>query len=324
MYYPVLTKFTIRGLVLGKISSFILYRPHLALQKHNMNTLHIDPKGNNLTQTVTYFSPQLNIFSYTYILTFKVVYFLSDFKLYSIGINHAYVSASELAPFLCNLINFSFASGQVPLDFKRALVRPIIKRPSLDCSDLNNFRPVSTLSFISKLLERMVCSQLRNYIQKSNLENRFQSAYKEGHSTETALLAVQNDLCQAVDRSGGALLVLLDLSAAFDTLDHSLLQNRLHTVFGLNGKVLSWIHSYLVDRFQSIKINDAVSSITGYLLGFPKVLFWDLFCSTCTPLLWLTLFKNTISSFICMLMTFSCTLGLIQSLKLILTMQSGL
>ena len=84
------------------------------------------------------------------------------------------------------------------------------------------------------------------------------------------MLAVQNDLCQAVDRSGGALLVLLDLSAAFDTLDHSLLLNRLHTVFGFNGKVLSWIQSYLVDRFQSIKINDAVSSMNRLSFGVPQ------------------------------------------------------
>lgn len=194
--------------------------------------------------------------------------------------------ANELAPFLTRLVNMSLETGQVPQEFKRALVKPLLKEASVDSSDLKNFRPVSNLSFASKLLERVVCTQLNNFIKQNNLHNKFQSAYKSNHSTETALLRVQNDLCQAVDHSGAALLVLLDLSAAFDTLDHSVLSNRLDTVLGIKGKALSWIKSYLTDRYQSITINETVSSVSKLCYGVPQgsVLGPNLFNIYTTPL----------------------------------------
>ena len=106
------------------------------------------------------------------------------------------------------------------MERKRAFLTPLIKKIILDAEILKNYRPVSNLSFLSKLIERIVCVQLVNHLDKNYLYEVFQSAYRQLHSTETALHRVQNDIFQAVDRRGGAILVLLDLSAAFDTIDH--------------------------------------------------------------------------------------------------------
>ena len=108
----------------------------------------------------------------------------------------------------------------VPKELKRAFLTPLIKKIILDAEILKNYRPVSNLLFLSKLIERIVCVQLVNHLDKNGLYEVFQSAYRQLHSTETASLRVQNDILQAVDSRGGAILVLLDLSAAFDTIDH--------------------------------------------------------------------------------------------------------
>ena len=101
---------------------------------------------------------------------------------------------------------------------------------------------------MSKILENMVVSQLMSHLNRHNLFSSFQSAYRPGYSTETALLKVVNDLLLAMNLSKMSVLVLLDLSAAFDTIDHDILLHCLH-VFGIQGTVLSWFRSYLTKRF---------------------------------------------------------------------------
>ena len=97
---------------------------------------------------------------------------------------------------------------------------------------------MSNLSFISKLLERVVCVQLVEHLKTNNLYEIFQSAYRQFHSTETALLRVQNEQFQAVDNEGGAIIMLLDLSAAFDTIDHQKVLNLINESFGIRGVAL--------------------------------------------------------------------------------------
>ena len=128
-----------------------------------------------------------------------------------------------LLPYLVKLFNLSLSSGVVPISFKHAMVKPLIKKPSLDPENLQNYRPISNLSFLSKILEKNVVKHLSDYRTAHHLQEKVQSAYKTGHSTESALLQIQNDILHDLDKKRGIILVLLDLSAAFDTIDHDLL-----------------------------------------------------------------------------------------------------
>ena len=133
-----------------------------------------------------------------------------------------YECLDVLLPYITKIYNDSLASGTFPSHFKDSLVIPLLKKPSLDCNNLKNYRPMSNLSFISKVLERIVYSQFLNPITANKLIDKFQSAYKPEHSTETALIRVVNDMLNAIDNGNLSLLTLLDLSAAFDTIDHSI------------------------------------------------------------------------------------------------------
>ena len=118
-----------------------------------------------------------------------------------------------------------------------------------------------------------MANQLNEFISHEGLLNVNQSAYKSSHSTETALLKIQNDIAFSVDSGKAVALTLLDLSAAFDTIDHSLLYGCLHDWFGLDGTVLLWIKSYLSNRKQKIKIGDSFSEAVILPFGVPPLLF---------------------------------------------------
>jgi len=140
----------------------------------------------------------------------------------------------------------------------------------MDRNQLKNYRPISNLPFSAKLIERVVSKRLEAHCELNGINSHFQSAYKRHHSTETALLRVQNDLLRAVDKFGGAILVLLDLSSAFDTIDHAVMLNTLRTTVGINGSALNWFQSYLSDRYQSVKIGGSISSRRPLLYGVPQ------------------------------------------------------
>ena len=115
-----------------------------------------------------------------------------------------------------------------------------------------NFRPVSNLCYISKLLERVVAQQLLKHLEQNSYLDKFQSAYRAGFSTETALLKVLNDALVNIISGNLVLLVLLDLSAAFETIKHFLLLDRLQSSAGICDSALSWFASYLTNRSQSV------------------------------------------------------------------------
>ena len=126
-----------------------------------------------------------------------------------------------MAPVIADLVNAALSSGKFPTDLKSAIVKPLLKKPGLDQEILKNFRPVSNLSFVSKVIEKVIAAHLLDHMQENGLMDPYQSAYRKGHSTETALMQVHNDIVSAVDKKGsGVCLILLDLSAAFDTVDH--------------------------------------------------------------------------------------------------------
>ena len=134
----------------------------------------------------------------------------------------------SILPSLTDLFNSSLAPEISP-QIKSTLVTPILKKRCLDHNDLNNYRPVSILCFIAKILEKLVLSQVSSYLNSHNLYNTCQSSYRPGHSTETALLKVVNDLFLSFNKGNISVLALLDFSSAFDTIGHSILVHRLHT-----------------------------------------------------------------------------------------------
>ena len=135
---------------------------------------------------------------------------------------------------------------------------------------MSNYRPISNLTFIAKIIERVVSKQLNDYLHANQLHAKCQSAYRKYHSTETAMIRVMNDMLRAVDKHNQVALVLLDLSAAFDTIDQELLLHRLSNRFGIHDTVLAWLKSYLSGRSQSVLINNSVSEKHMLNCGVPQ------------------------------------------------------
>ncbi|KAK9396605.1 RNA-directed DNA polymerase from mobile element jockey-like [Crotalus adamanteus] len=167
------------------------------------------------------------------------------------------------------IINASLMEGSFPQPLKEAVVRPLLKKPSLDPAVLKNFRPVSNLPFVGKVVEKVVASQLLRSLDETNYLDPFQSGFRPGYSTETALVALTDDLWRARDRGYSSILVLLDLSAAFDTIDHGILLRRLGEV-GVGGTVLRWFSSYLSDRLQSVLAGGQRSTPRRLDYGVPQ------------------------------------------------------
>ena len=175
-----------------------------------------------------------------------------------------------LLPTICNIVNKSLMEFTMPQTLKEAIVTPLLKKPTLDKENLKNYRPVSNLPFIGKLIEHVVIEQVNEHLSKYDLNEPLQSAYTPNHSTETAIAKVTNDLLCALDKRQCAALVLLDLSAAFDTIDHELFLKRLNEIFGISSGVNDWMRSYLKNRSQSITINGTVSDKINLEYGFPQ------------------------------------------------------
>ena len=175
----------------------------------------------------------------------------------------------DSAPFIVKIINKCFSEAVFVLSEKRALIRPYLKKVGLDCDNLSNYRPVSNLSYLSKIMERTMLDQLFPYLERSGVISRYQSAYRKCHSTETALCKIYSDLVTRVCLGKTTVLVLLDLSAAFDTVDHQLLLSDLAS-YGVEGNAFLLLQSYLSDRTQRVVVGEAVSEPTTLQCGVPQ------------------------------------------------------
>ena len=137
------------------------------------------------------------------------------------------------------IVNSSLSTGIFPSGAHSAIIKPLLKKASLDKNELKNYRPVSNITFIGKLVEKIACARLTEHMAKHNLADMNQSAYRACHSTESALIKVKNDLMMSINSRQVVLLLLLDLSAAFDTIDHEILLSRLSTRIGVSGSDLT-------------------------------------------------------------------------------------
>ena len=135
----------------------------------------------------------------------------------------------------------------------------VLKKAVLDVDDAKSYRPISNLTFVSKVIERIVADQMKVFLAGSDLMPPLQSAYRHGHSTETAIMKVLSDILDAADSQKTTLLGLLDMSAAFDTVDFEILLHRLESSYCLSGTVLKWLTSFVTGRMQAVAFDGNIS-----------------------------------------------------------------
>ena len=194
---------------------------------------------------------------------------------------------------ITNIINLALSEGIFPDSFKSASVRPLLKKHNLPTEDLSSYRPISNLNFISKVLERIIHSRINNHLQTFPSICPFQSAYRKFHSTETALLRIQNDLLLASNQQKVSALVLLDLSAAFDTIDHQILLTRLSSTFGFSDTALSLLSPpILLTVLSTSPSENTALNLLHLQLAYLKDQFLVLFFLLCILHLLVTFFQT--------------------------------
>ena len=157
-------------------------------------------------------------------------------------------SLEHVLLFIHMLCNKSLQSCILPDIKKSAAVTSILKKPGLDPDSSSSYRPVSNLTYVSKFIERLASFQLTAYLLNHHMLPVEQSAYRQHYSTETATLKIASDIFDAADAEKVIVLSLLDLSAAFDTVDYSILLRRQTYMYGITGTALRWIKSFLTGR----------------------------------------------------------------------------
>ena len=175
--------------------------------------------------------------------------------------------ARYVAEPLSSLINKSFEIGEVPHSLKVARVYPVFK--SGDKSEFSNYRPISVLSSFSKIFEKVVYQRLSSYLTKENVLYAHQYGFRSGHETNMAVLQMIDKITEAIDDNSYSMGVFVDLSKAFDTLDHGILLHKLEH-YGIRGVALKWFKSYLTDREQFVDYNDAQSRKLKIKTGVPQ------------------------------------------------------
>ena len=177
------------------------------------------------------------------------------------------VGSNVLAAALTHIFNLSIRCGEIPRSWKAATVTPLHKSGS-HC-DPNNFRPISVLPVVMKIFERAIHKQLYDHLVTNKLLSQFQSGFRPGHSTSTALLDVSDYILKNIDEGNLTGAVFLDLSKAFDIIDHSLLKTKL-AALGVRGRALAWFDNYLSGRTQSVSVNGTYSDTADLSLGVPQ------------------------------------------------------
>ena len=175
-----------------------------------------------------------------------------------------------LYPVILNIVNSIILKSEFPKALKHAVITPILKNSKLDAEEYNSYRPVSSLPFLSKVSEKVIYEQLTVHLESNCLYAKFQSAYRKDHSCESALTKLVDDLHKFIHQGENVLLILLDSSAAFDTVDHQILLEKLESKFFISHSALQLIKSYLCNRTFSTKVNDVQSSPRPLKFGVPQ------------------------------------------------------
>ena len=168
---------------------------------------------------------------------------------------------------LSNILNSSISSSTFPSSWKCSSVRPLHKGGSQAC--LSNYRPISILPACSKVLERHVKEQITGHLNSNSLLYPYQSGFRSGHSTQSLLLHCTNKWYQALDQKQYVAVLFLDVSKAFDTVNHPLLLSKLRCL-GLDASSVTWLQSYLSDRSQVTRVSNSTSSPGSTTSGVPQ------------------------------------------------------
>ncbi|RUA05885.1 MAG: hypothetical protein DSY43_03475, partial [Gammaproteobacteria bacterium] len=177
------------------------------------------------------------------------------------------VAAPAISPSLTHIFNHAIISNCFPDDWKVARLLPLHKKGARNAPD--NYRPISILPVISKIMERIMYEQLYEYLTTNNILSEQQFGFRRLRSTASALLDSTNSWYVNMERKMFNLVVFLDLKKAFDTVNHDILQRKLE-IYGITGNALSMIQSYLTNRRQKCQLNDAVSSESQITCGIPQ------------------------------------------------------
>ena len=168
---------------------------------------------------------------------------------------------------LTHLINLSLRSGVFPSELKLAKVVPIFKAG--DTSAINNYRPISVLSFFSKVFEKIVYNHVLDFIDDNNVLYDYQYGFRHSHSTQQAIITLVDRITKSLDKGHIAITILLDLKKAFDTVDHRILLRKLYA-YGIRGALLKWFERYLTGRTQYVAFNGTNSDIHYVKCGVPQ------------------------------------------------------
>ena len=186
---------------------------------------------------------------------------------HSIPINLLQLVRDYLSKPLEILFNYSFETGVVPDKFKIARVIPIFKNGKKSCT--NNYRPISLLSVFNKILEKLMYKRLISFVNTYDILNDNQFGFRSGHSTTQATLLITDKIQKAIEKKEYSCGIFLDLSKAFDTVNHHILIDKLQH-YGIRGVAKDWFISYLNDRKQFVSIGNSVSSTCNIPCGVPQ------------------------------------------------------
>jgi hypothetical protein len=253
--------------------------PHQISNDFNEYFVNIGPKladeiGNEHKRFDQYLLKQFenNIF-FTPILEQEIVKIIAKFDQNKSpghdGICNSLVKkiADKICVPLVMIFNLSIVNGVVPKDLKLAKVVPIHKKD--DTEKYLNYRPVSILPCFSKILERLIFNRCLSFINSFNILSNKQFGFRPGHSTQMALIDIIDKIHTAVDNNETSMAIFLDLSKAFDTINHNILLYKLE-YYGIRGIALEWFKSYLSNRTQYVYYNSCKSNVKDIRSGVPQ------------------------------------------------------